>query len=758
MTDDVAARRGSDRPGPLLVVAILGVLAASRFAALRATPWEIDEAVFAGAVVHFSVPDLSPHFPGFPAWILIGRLLAPFTGDPFRALAVASTILAGLLPAALFTWLRSMGAAWEGLTAAVVYSFVPVTWYFGGSAFSETPSTAFFVAALALLGTAAAADRRRSWLLLGGTGGVLAAAGLGIRPHHAILFGPLLAVELVLLARKGRRDGAFAAAAAALVVLAGLATFLAVSPGGLPGLLEGFLERWSYRSDALAVSQMGSVGESLLVRDLLSPVSAAIFWGLAVCGTAASVVLGPASLGRRVALLGTLGFASFWVLHSREMPRYSIPLVLAGSVGAGIALQRLTSRRLLGLGLACLLSLANARAVFPSLTAPREGASPAIAALREIERTDAGNSVIVAGEAFLRFLETQTRLGRLHVPFLLEDELLEGVRIPSGRSVIRLVDATEPRPLAADRGPWHVRGERDPVATALMNARLLSVGWRDPAPPLPGLGFGVLEKPPDATPFRWMGPDAEVLIPDPEPGRVLLLSGRRFATAGNTTLVARDGPGGPVLLRRALTPGPFLVLVPHPVRSRVKGSLNRIVFSCDAPEPLELLLRGTRPLQGCAVAETLSDVAGSVLWERPADDEALADLGTPRDELLDPVGFHVREAEKGGQDFRWASPRVSVLWCPLEGFRPTTMRIRWRAPGDQPVRCTVAFGDTAEVPVEAPGGRFLETEVHLSSESSDALSSGGATRIEVACPVYTAPGDSRLLGAVIDRIRLLSGV
>ena len=83
-------------PPKALVLVTLGLVVASRFLALAASPGEIDEAVFAGAVTHFDLFDLSPQAPGFPVWILIGRALLPFCVTPFNALATASTALSAV--------------------------------------------------------------------------------------------------------------------------------------------------------------------------------------------------------------------------------------------------------------------------------------------------------------------------------------------------------------------------------------------------------------------------------------------------------------------------------------------------------------------------------------------------------------------------------------------------------------------------------------------------------------------------------------
>src|SRR5262249_8699989 len=157
-------------------------LAATRFLALADSPGEIDEAVFAGAVLHFDLFNLSPQAPGFPLWILIGRLLLPFVRSPFESLAIASTALAALALPCLYAFGRRLVGGWAALGGTVLAALLPVVWVNGGRAFSDTPSTAFFLAALALLGSASDAERGRRERLLAIGAGLCAAAGAGVRP------------------------------------------------------------------------------------------------------------------------------------------------------------------------------------------------------------------------------------------------------------------------------------------------------------------------------------------------------------------------------------------------------------------------------------------------------------------------------------------------------------------------------------------------------------------------------------------------
>src|SRR5512140_1853864 len=154
-TDSAQPRPGE--PPLALVAALLGAAVATRFLAIAVSPGEIDEAVFAGAVTHFDMARLSPQAPGFPLWILIGRGLLPFVPSPFQALAVAATFLSGLALPALYLWGRRLVGGWAALGGTLFAAFLPVVWVNGGRAFSDSPSTAFFLVSLAA--SAAAASR-----------------------------------------------------------------------------------------------------------------------------------------------------------------------------------------------------------------------------------------------------------------------------------------------------------------------------------------------------------------------------------------------------------------------------------------------------------------------------------------------------------------------------------------------------------------------------------------------------------------------
>ncbi|HEX5855534.1 MAG TPA: hypothetical protein VFZ57_07935, partial [Thermoanaerobaculia bacterium] len=544
-------RRADDRrrePPLALAVLVLGGVAASRFFALAHSPGEIDEAVFSGAVTRFDLFDLSPQAPGFPVWILLGRALLPFCVTPFNALATASTLLAALSAPALYVWGQRVVGGWAALAGVVFAYALPVVWVNGGRAFSDTPATALFLGALAFLSTA---DERRSpnqtrWRdlvaarrarLLALAGGLLAAAGCGVRPHLLLAFFPVLLVWTVrLLLRPERADAAFTFALSALAGTAAWGVWLLAQAGGAAGLFASLSERAGFRAHAFATGTFGTLLDSFLVRDFLS-------WGRALVVLAvAGAGLAALSMRRRrgaadLVLVLVPAFLSLWLLHSRAMSRYSVPFVLVLGLALGAGLEALFRRGVLAFGAACVGAFFFAREAWPEVRASAREETPPIAALRMLERwVHPGRETIVADPDFQAFLRTERWEGRLVVWGFTDEELVQAPRQMNKR-LVRLADFTGETGAPDLVDPvWRSFTRAGRVAEALGNGRLLAVAVRDPAPPLFGPGFGVKESVRGAPSFRWAGPAAHLYVPADQGPLCAALSGDRPGDSGETTL------------------------------------------------------------------------------------------------------------------------------------------------------------------------------------------------------------------------------
>jgi len=758
---------GSPLPSPragepplVLVAALLGAAVATRFLAIAAAPGEIDEAVFSGAVTRFDLFDLSPQAPGFPLWILIGRALLPLVPSPFQALAVASTLLSALALPALFSWGRRLVGGWAALGGTLFAAFLPVVWVNGGRAFTDTPATAFFLAALAAAGAipdVLGSPRRAR--LLAVLAGISAAAGAGVRPHLVLAFGPFLLLAVVRLARRREgRDAAAVLVASGLVGTLAWALWLLAQAGGGPGLLASLGERAEFRAHAFATGTFGTLLDSFLVRDFLSWRRALVVLALALAGLAATARRAPrAALDLLVVLVPT--FLSLWSLHSRAMSRYSVPFVLVAALLVAAGAEALLRFRPLGLAATALIAAFFGREAWPVV---REGAllpTPPVEAIDLVARYGhPGRETIVADGIFNAFLRTERWEGRLGIWGLSDEDLL----LPAtgrNRRLVRITDfSDEPDPPSRTDPGWKVffRGGR--IGEALGNRRLLAVGVRDPAPPLFGPGFGVREKLPGTPGFRWAGPSARLVIPGLEGPPVALVRGERTATGGPTTLTATDAETGEVLLSRRVLPGPFeLAIVPV----LVYGPLPRpreVVLTCDRPEALEPLPGGFRPRSGCATfREATFSIPPEEVWERLGR-ERILDLGTPRDAWADLEGFHDRETEaSNGQTLRWTSARASFVWLPIAGFVPREIAFRATVPGTAPAHVAVSIGGAAAGSVEVLPGGFAEARLALDEAARARMSGAGPVRVEVRAPVLVPPAagraaDPRELGVVVDRV------
>ena len=127
-------------------------IAATRVYALSRSLWDWDEALFSVGVRSYDVVQHHPHPPGFPLFIAAAKLVHLVIHNEFRAVQAVTLLGAiGLFPA-LFALARALRFPFFVAAAgATLYAFFPAVWVFGGTAFSDIPSTTLVLAACALL-------------------------------------------------------------------------------------------------------------------------------------------------------------------------------------------------------------------------------------------------------------------------------------------------------------------------------------------------------------------------------------------------------------------------------------------------------------------------------------------------------------------------------------------------------------------------------------------------------------------------------
>src|ERR1044071_7560484 len=126
-------------PGPLkswpaVICGLVVIGIAVRLALLPTAPDVEDSVLFVRGVIRHSLADMRPHWPGYPVYIWVGKLMAAVTGDPVLGLHLLSALASALTawPLAFVTraWALSLGAedvraAWCGWATAALWLVTP---------------------------------------------------------------------------------------------------------------------------------------------------------------------------------------------------------------------------------------------------------------------------------------------------------------------------------------------------------------------------------------------------------------------------------------------------------------------------------------------------------------------------------------------------------------------------------------------------------------------------------------------------------
>lgn len=362
---------GSGAAANAASAAIIAILLATRFAWLPNGPWEQDEAIFATGVLDFDIVRHRPHPPGFPGWILLGKLLGPFVSDSLLGLRVWSCLASVVGVVILSQLLVPLCGSGSALLGALVYAFAPLTWTHSARAFACIP--ALTVVLLAIWLWTARADAEKPWASLAAW--ALIAFAATMRPQLA----PELAVVAVLgfWADGHRPRRLLLGVAVALFVFIGVFA-AAVSVGG------GAAAVWKATTSHLAEAKEVAGGnvpwaELGIVRGLGGSVPAAIVVVASSVGLCVGVVRNRWT-GAWLALLVIVTAWALLFMHSASIPRYNVALVLALTPAVLLAVSILP--RLAQTLLLLAVGAATAWTTFPVVRAMHEQPLPPVAALR----------------------------------------------------------------------------------------------------------------------------------------------------------------------------------------------------------------------------------------------------------------------------------------------------------------------------------------------------------------------------------------
>ena len=148
-----------------------------------------DSAQFVLAIREYDIRLSQPHAPGYFLYILLGRLVNGFLGDPHASLIWISVVFGSALPAVVYLLATAMFGRKAGVTAGLLTLTSPQVWFH--SCVALTYCVDSFLVCTVVLVLWRAMERGGEWKDAVLVGVLLAVAG-GVRPQSVPMLGPLV--------------------------------------------------------------------------------------------------------------------------------------------------------------------------------------------------------------------------------------------------------------------------------------------------------------------------------------------------------------------------------------------------------------------------------------------------------------------------------------------------------------------------------------------------------------------------------------
>jgi len=524
-----------------------------------ATPWESDEMLFSSSVLDFNPAAYHPHPPGFPLFVLLGKLVHEVVGDPWRALQILNIVAAPIAFIALMRLFRRITDDADLAACGALVFFLSTSFLVNGVlAMSDGVALAFL--AIALLAVSEVGDVHHERMAI--VAGIFASAAIGCRPQLVVPLIPTLLLALFLMRSTKQRIASVVA-----FTVVSLLWFLPLvdEAGGFDKWVSYERRQASYVAlhDAAMSRGAKSIGE-ILIRFLLHP------WGSKYITLPLIVValLGivPAWRKRR-ALVPLLVFTAAQIVFElgwmdpSDAARYALPsmflvaLIVAFGLGVIRSSMHLRIAPLIAVVFFGAMSIGYVRTILRDRT---RQPSPPFAAAEYAKQHFPPNTVILADAAMHPAAE-------LLLPTFKQLPIERGLRDFYDQPSVPLVLYDDGGSIFGDAKvfSWH---DSDAYGKLTRN-HFLRVTL-DPIDPderyLPIAGVYALERTIRGEEWRWLAPVASIRMPSRHRSSVELrfhLSPDAPYDTNDVTVAINGAVAGKVTVRRSET-SPLLVPLP----------------------------------------------------------------------------------------------------------------------------------------------------------------------------------------------------
>lgn len=371
------------------VVVLSLLVAASRFATVSRAPWEWDEILFVFGVRDYDVGIHHPHPPGFPLFIGAAKLIAATGLTEFRALqtvVIAGAVLLFPLVFLLGRELRfSFGASIGG---ALIVSFAPNVWYYGGTAFSDVPGLALVLASSVLL---LRGPREQQCFV---AGCILLGIAIGFRPQLLLI----AAMPFVIVVSRVAHRAVFTGVTVMVVLAAASYSGAALASSSVDGYLTAFREQQEYVSRVDSYRSPTRPGLVSLMRTFFKPTRGGgaadkLIALLAAAGLAAGIARRHRGVWLLVAMFGPVALLSWLMFDLNAASRYVVAYVPMFAILFAYALESIARRQSVAVVVCAAAAAWFVVSAWPSLRRVSQEQPPLLEAMAVLPENSPGTTV-----------------------------------------------------------------------------------------------------------------------------------------------------------------------------------------------------------------------------------------------------------------------------------------------------------------------------------------------------------------------------